>query len=99
GYPECKNTKKIVDETPGKCPECGSNLIGRKGKKGKKFYGCSGYPNCKFISWDEPVADVCPQCGNTMFIKKGKQTQIYCAKDGCGFNKSVSAKKKQTSEE
>lgn len=99
GYPECKNTKKIVDETPGKCPECGSNLIGRKGKKGKKFYGCSGYPNCKFISWDEPVADVCPQCGNTMFIKKGKQTQIYCAKDGCGFKKSVTAKKKQASEE
>ena len=99
GYPECKNTKKIVDETPGKCPECGSKLIGRKGKKGKKFYGCSGYPNCKFISWDEPVAEICPQCGNTMFLKKGKQTQVYCAKEGCGFVKTVETKKKQSSEE
>ncbi len=99
GYPECKNTKKIVDETPGKCPECGSKLIGRKGKKGKKFYGCSGYPNCKFISWDEPVAETCPQCGNTMFVKKGKQTQVYCAKDGCGFIKTMETKKKQSSEE
>ncbi|MBE6788271.1 MAG: type I DNA topoisomerase [Ruminococcaceae bacterium] len=93
GYPECKNTKKIVDETPGKCPECGSKLIGRKGKSGKKFYGCSSYPNCKFVAWDEPVSDVCPQCGNTMFKKKGKQAVIYCAKDGCGYSKAVSSKK------
>ena len=98
GYPECKNTKKIVDETPGKCPNCGSKLIGRSGKKGKKFFGCSGYPNCKFISWDEPVADVCPDCGNTMFLKKAKQPRIYCAKEGCGYSKAVESDKKQTSE-
>ena len=88
GYPECKNTKKIVDETSGKCPVCGSKLIGRRGKSGKKFFGCSNYPNCKFISWDEPTSEVCPQCGNTMFVKKGKQTVVYCAKDGCGFTKT-----------
>ena len=98
GYPECKNTKKIVDETPGKCPECGSDLIGRKGKKGKKFYGCSSYPNCKFISWDEPVSDKCPQCGNTMFVKKGKAAQMYCAKEGCGYTQAVPKKKKSTEE-
>ena len=98
GYPECKNTKKIVDETPGKCPECGSDLIGRKGKKGKKFYGCSSFPNCKFISWDEPVADKCPQCGNTMFIKKGKGAQMYCAKEGCGYTQAISKKKKSSEE-
>jgi len=96
GYPDCKNTKKIVDETLGKCPQCGSKLIGRKGKKGKKFFGCSSYPNCKFVAWDEPISDICPQCGNTMFIKKGKQPQIYCLKEGCGFSKTVSADKKQT---
>jgi len=89
GYPECKNTKKIVDETPGKCPICGSKLIGRTGKTGKKFFGCSGYPNCNFISWDEPVAETCPDCGNTMFKKKGKQKVVYCQKDGCGFSKKV----------
>ncbi len=94
GYPDCKNTKKIIDQTEGKCPICSSKLIGRTGKSGKKFYGCSGYPNCNFISWDEPVAEMCPQCGNTMFIKKGKQTTIYCLKEGCGFSKKVSKSKK-----
>ena len=89
GYPECKNTKKIVDETAGKCPICSSKLIGRTGKKGKKFYGCSGYPNCNFISWDEPVGEICPNCGNTMFIKKGRQRVVYCQKEGCGFSKKV----------
>ena len=98
GYPECKNTKKIVDETPGKCPECGSDLIGRKGKKGKKFYGCSSFPNCKFISWDEPVADKCPQCNNTMFVKKGKVAQMYCAKEGCGYTQAIPKKKKSSEE-
>lgn len=93
GYPECKNTKKIVDETSGKCPICGSNLIGRKGKSGKKFFGCSSYPKCNFVAWDEPVSETCPECGNTMFIKKGKQTKIYCAKEGCGFSKIVPSKK------
>jgi len=93
GYPECKNTKKIVDETPGKCPICGSNLIGRKGKSGKKFFGCSSYPKCNFVAWDEPVSDICPQCNNTLFKKKGKQTKLYCAKEGCGYSKIVPSKK------
>ncbi len=93
GYPECKNTKKIVEETAGKCPICSSKLIARKGKNGKKFYGCSSYPNCNFISWDEPIAELCPQCNNTLFVKKGKQKQLYCAKEGCGFSKKVETKK------
>ncbi len=93
GYPECKNTKKIIDQTPGKCPNCSKPLIGRKGKNGKKFFGCSGYPDCKFVSWDEPVADICPQCGNTLFVKKGKQSKLYCAKEGCGYS-AVKTKKK-----
>lgn len=92
GYPECKNTKKIIDETEGKCPICSSKLIGRTGKSGKKFYGCSGYPKCNFISWDEPVSEICPQCGNTMFKKKGKQATVYCQKEGCGFSKKISKK-------
>ncbi len=94
GYPECKNTKKIVDETAGNCPICNSKLIGRRGKSGKKFYGCSSYPNCKFVSWDEPVADVCPECNSTMFKKNGKQPYIYCAKEGCGFIKNITKEKK-----
>ncbi len=94
GYPECKNTKKIVDETSGKCPICGSKLIGRRGKNGKKFFGCSSYPNCNFISWDEPISELCPQCNNTMFIKKGRQKLVYCAKEDCGFSRKLESKSK-----
>ena len=93
GYPECKNTKRIVDNTPGKCPICNSDIVGRKSKTGKKFYGCSSYPNCNFITWDEPVSETCPQCQSTLFIKKGKSPTLYCAKEGCGFSKAKTKSK------
>lgn len=78
GYPECKNTKKITIKTPGICPECGSNIIQKKSTKGRIFYGCSNYPNCTFMSWDEPTDKKCEICGNTLFIKKSKQKTTYC---------------------
>lgn len=87
GYPDCKNTKKIVVPTKGICPECGGKIIRQKSAKGRIFFGCENYPNCKFMSWDEPVSDICPKCGNTLFKKKGKKAQIYCIKEGCGYSK------------
>lgn len=87
GYPDCKNTKKIVVPTKGICPDCGGKIIRQKSAKGRVFFGCKNYPNCKFVSWDEPVSDICPKCGNTMFKKKGKKATIYCAKEGCGYSK------------
>ena len=87
GYPECKNTKKIVVPTKGICPACGGKIIRQKSAKGRIFFGCENYPNCNFMSWDEPISDICPKCGNTMFKKKGKKAQIYCGKEGCGYIK------------
>lgn len=87
GYPDCKNTKKIVVQTQGICPNCGGKIIRQKSAKGRIFFGCENYPKCKFVSWDEPVSDICPQCGNTMFKKKGKNAKIYCVKEGCGYSK------------
>lgn len=87
GYPDCKNTKKIVVQTKGICPNCGGKIIKQKSAKGRIFFGCENYPKCKFVSWDEPVSDICPKCGNTMFKKKGKKATIYCAKEGCGYSK------------
>lgn len=87
GYPECKNTKKIVVPTPGICPLCGGKILKKKSAKGKIYYGCEKNPGCGFMSWDEPVADTCPKCGKTMFKKKGKSGKIYCAAEGCGFEK------------
>lgn len=79
GYPECKNTKKILTYTDGICPNCKSKIIEKKSTKGRIFYGCEKYPDCKFVSWDEPVSQICPKCGNTMFRKKGKAKKTYCA--------------------
>ena len=83
GYPECKNTKKIVVPTVGFCPVCKAKIIEKKSSKGRVFYGCERYPDCNFISWDEPVKDICPICKNTMFKKKGKNQVIYCASKEC----------------
>ena len=85
GFPECKNTKKIVNETGGKCPKCGSKMLARKSKKGKPFFGCEDYQGCGFMTWDTPVADICPKCGSTLFKKAGKKGKLYCAKEGCGY--------------
>lgn len=90
GYPECKNAKPIIKETGGICPKCGSKIIQKKSKKGKLFYGCEGYPNCDFVSWNEPIADKCPNCGQTLFKKRNGT--VLCATEGCGYE--VKAEKK-----
>lgn len=93
GYPECKNVKKFVQEIGVTCPKCGGNVIVRKTKKGKPFYGCSNYPQCDFVSWNEPVNEKCPNCGEILFKKKGKKPVLYCAKEGCGFEKKIEENK------
>lgn len=87
GYPDCKNIKKIVNETGAECPKCGGNIIMRKSKKGRVFYGCDKYPSCDFASWDEPTKDKCPNCGKTLLKKKGKKGKIYCITENCGYEK------------
>lgn len=89
GYPECKNVKKFVQETGVKCPKCGGSVIVRKSKKGRVFYGCSNYPDCDFVSWNEPVNEKCPLCGEILYKKKGKKPILFCAKEGCGFQKNA----------
>lgn len=87
GYPECKNIKKIINKTGAKCPKCGGDVISRKTKRGRIFYGCSEYPKCDFISWDEPLDEKCPKCHEQLFRKNTKKPKIYCATEGCGYEK------------
>lgn len=88
GYPECKNVKKIVNEIGVKCPKCGNSIIARKSKRGRLFYGCSNYPKCDFVSWDEPLNESCPRCGGILFKKNTKKPKIYCASKDCGYEKN-----------
>ncbi|MDL2324666.1 type I DNA topoisomerase [Ruminococcaceae bacterium OttesenSCG-928-A16] len=89
GFPDCKNTRRIVQETPGLCPKDGGKMLVRKSAKGRVYYGCGNYPNCDFMTWDEPTGEICPKCGATLFKKGGKNGMLYCAKEGCGFTKPV----------
>lgn len=89
GFPECKNTKKIVQEAEGNCPKCGSKMLTKKSQKGRVFYGCSAYPNCDFITWDLPLKENCPDCGATLFKKSGKMGKIYCAKEDCDYERGL----------
>lgn len=99
GYPECKNTKAIVEKLDVKCPTCHEgDVIQRKSRKGKKFYGCSRYPECKYVSWYEPVKTPCPECGSLMYRRYSKKDGSYllCSNEDCG-HKII--EKKTTEEE
>lgn len=87
GYPECKNVKKLVQENGADCPKCGGKVVVKKSKKGRVFYGCFNYPNCDFVSWDEPTLQKCPRCGKTLLKKKGKKPKYYCVTPECGYEK------------
>ena len=89
GFPECKFTKRIVTETKGLCPKCGAKMLLKKSKKGKPFYGCENYKDCNFMTWDVPLEEKCPECGSSLFKKSGKLGKIYCAKDGCGYERPL----------
>jgi len=92
GFPECRFTKKITQDTGGLCPVCGKKMLAKKSKTGKNFFGCEGFPGCDFMSWSKPLSDKCPQCGSTLFRKMGRGAKIICQKEGCGFEKSVEKK-------
>lgn len=98
GFPDCKFTKKIVVETKGSCPKCGKKMLAKKSKKGKPFYGCEDYKNCNFMTWDLPIDEKCPECGAAMFKKAGKQGKIYCAKEGCNYQRPLEGKESKTDE-
>lgn len=87
GFPECKNTKKIVQKTGGFCPKCGGEILAKKSKKGRGFYGCGNFPNCDFMTWDKPMPDKCPKCGSSLFKKAGRYGGIRCLKEGCGYER------------
>ena len=86
GFPDCKNTKPYLERIGVSCPKCGKDVVLRKTKKGRVFYGCENYPDCDFISWSRPVNEKCPRCGGYMTIK-GKK--LACFDAACGFTKDI----------
>ena len=84
GFPECRNTKPYLEKIGVPCPKCGKDVVLRKTKKGRKYYGCENNPECDFMSWQKPSREVCPECGGYM-VEKGNK--LACANETCGFVK------------
>ena len=89
GFPECRFTKPYLEKIGVDCPKCGKQIVLRKTKKGRKFYGCENYPECEFMSWQKPSNEKCPKCG-TILVEKGNK--LVCMDEKCGFIQEKSVK-------
>ena len=101
-FPECRNTKPIINYIEAPCPKCGKRLMEKNSKKNRKFYGCEGYPECDFESWELPVTERCPQCGSFMTEKVGRKGEKWhlCANETCRHRvKVASAQTEEDTEE
>lgn len=85
GFPECKTTKNIIKKIGVNCPSCGKDLIALKNKKGKVFYGCSGYPSCSQAYWDKPVDEKCPKCESLLVQKSARSKDLKCSNKECDY--------------
>ena len=86
GFPECRNTKPYLEKIGVPCPICGKDVVIRKTKKGRRYYGCENNPECEFMSWQKPSKEKCPQCGGYM-VEKGNK--LVCADEQCGYVTSL----------
>ena len=82
GFPECRNTKPYLEKIGVPCPLCGGEVVIRKTKKGRRYFGCSNHPECEFMSWQKPSSQKCPKCGNYM-VEKGNK--LICSQQSCGY--------------
>ncbi len=89
GFPECKNTKPYLEKIGVPCPKCGKEVVIKKTKKGRRYYGCEANPECDFMSWQKPSKEKCPQCGSYM-VEKGNQ--LLCSSETCGYREKIKSK-------
>ncbi|WP_343247414.1 type I DNA topoisomerase [Diplocloster hominis] len=90
GFPDCRNTKPYLEKVGVACPKCGKEIVLRKTKKGRRYYGCEDNPECDFMSWQKPSQEKCPECGGYM-VEKG--SKLVCANEHCGYVKVISKEK------
>ncbi len=85
GFPECRNTKPYYEKTGVSCPKCGRDIVIKMTRKGRRYYGCSGYPECEFMTWQKPAGENCPRCGAPL-LEKGNR--LVCSDEQCGYVES-----------
>ena len=99
-FPECRNTMPILNYINASCPLCGKRLLEKTSRKNRKFYGCEGYPECDFVSWDKPANEKCPKCGQYMIEKRNNkgETLHLCTNENCRFKKTVAGAEEEENE-
>ncbi|MDD6051728.1 MAG: type I DNA topoisomerase [Clostridiales bacterium] len=90
-FPDCRNTKPILNYIEAPCPKCGARLMEKTSRKNRKFFGCENYPDCDFVSWEKPVVEKCPHCGGYMVEKRGRKGELFhlCASETCHYRVEV----------
>lgn len=98
GFPDCRNTKALVEKIGVKCPKCGEGeIVIKRSKRGRKFFGCDKYPDCDFVSWDEPIDERCPKCGDILTKKTTKRgTRIQCHNSDCDYQRTEGDESKES---
>ncbi|HBQ27661.1 MAG TPA: type I DNA topoisomerase [Syntrophomonas sp.] len=93
GFPDCRHTESLTEEVGVDCPLCGGAILALKSKKGRRFYGCSKYPDCQFRSWNKPIAEKCPTCGDILVEKqnRNKEIEAICHNPECKYSKEMRA--------
>ena len=87
GFPECRNTKTYFEKTGVSCPKCGGDIVIKKTQKGRRYYGCTNYPECDFMTWAKPSDKRCPKCGDVLVHKGSK---LVCLNETCGHVETIS---------
>ena len=90
-FPDCRNTKPILQYLEAPCPKCGRRLLIKTSRKNRRFYGCEGYPECDFVSWDKPAAEKCAKCGHYMIEKQNNKGELIhlCTNESCRYKTTV----------
>ncbi|NLC77387.1 MAG: type I DNA topoisomerase [Clostridia bacterium] len=90
GFPDCRNTRPLLQTIGVPCPACGADVVVRRTKKGRVFYGCSKFPECDWVSWNKPTGEKCPNCGEMLVEKANRKEQkLVCSREGCGYESSA----------
>ena len=97
-FPECRNTKPILTYINAECPKCGKRLLEKNSRKNRRFYGCEGYPECDFVSWDKPAGVKCPKCGQYMIEKQKSRGELIwlCTNEKCRYKMPATTKEEDS---
>jgi DNA topoisomerase I len=93
-FPDCRNTKPVVKKADAKCPKCGADIVIKRSKNKKEFFGCARYPECDFVSWGKPLEEKCEKCGSYMIEAGMRSGRKYkkCSNENCETNQKKKAK-------